>query len=162
MKITIGSTTFDATRCSRRRDNTKGFYLDIAVPVENISKDALYDLLDGNTETIYTVEDDGTENEYNGFNSIQNFSVANGSILVAQYCTSELEAQLNLAKNRIAAQEKAIEAKTMQIASLEEMSMEQLSAIDSILTEVVPTIIELSVTQAVEAVLATQEETADE
>jgi len=161
-RITIGSTTFDATKCERFRDNTKGFYLDIAVPVENISKDALYDLLNGNEETIYVAEEDGTESIYDGFNSIQNFSVSKGCILVAQYCTSELEAQLSLAKSKIAAQDKAIEDKSVQIASLEEMSMAQLSTIDSILTEVVPTIIELSVTQAIEAVLTTQEETAGE
>lgn len=160
--ITISSTTFEATKCERFRDNAKGFYLDIAVPVENISKDALYDLLNDNKETIYVVEEDGTESFYDGFNSIQNFSVSKGCILVAQYCTSELEAQLSLAKSKIAEQDKVIEEKAVQIASLEEMSMAQLSAIDSILTEVVPTIIELSVTEAVEAVLATQGQTTDE
>lgn len=107
-KITIGSTTFDATKCERFRDNTKGFYLDIVVPVENISKDALYDLLDGNKETIYVAEEDGTESIYDGFNSIQNFSVSKGCILVAQYCTSELEAQLSIAKSKIAEQERTI------------------------------------------------------
>ena len=107
-KITIGSTTFDATKCERFRDNTKGFYLDIAVPVENISKDALYDLLDDNKETIHVVEEDGSESIYDGFNSIQNFCVSKGCILVAQYCTSELEAQLSIAKSKIAEQERTV------------------------------------------------------
>ena len=153
--IIIGSTTFEATHCERFRDNTKGFYLDISVPVKNISKDELYDLLDGNQETIHVVEEDGTESIYDGFNSVQNFSVSKGCILVAQYCTSELEAQLSLAKSKIAEQEKIIATQSMQVTSLEEMSMAQLSAIDSILTEVVPTVIELAVAQAVEAVTQT-------
>jgi len=108
MKITIGSTTFDVTRCTRRRDNTKGFYLDIAVPVENISKDSLYDLLDGNTEDIIVTEDDGSESTYKGFNKLMDFSVSKGSIYVAQYCTCEMEAQLSIAQNKIAEQNKTI------------------------------------------------------
>ena len=108
MKITIGSTTFDATSCTRRRDNAKGYYLDMTIPTENISKDTLYDLLDGNTESIIATEGDGTESTYDGFNAIGNFSVSKGLILVSQYCTSELEAQLSLAKNKIAEQDKTI------------------------------------------------------
>lgn len=118
--ITIGSTTFEAKQCERFRDNTKGFYLDIAVPVENISKDALYDLLDANKETIYVTEEDGTESIYDGFNSIQNFSVSKGYILVAQYCTSELEAQLSLAKSKIAEQDRIIAEQGNTIAGQNE------------------------------------------
>lgn len=132
MKLTIGSTTFDATRCSRRRDNTKGFYLDIEVPVESISKDALYDLLDNNKETIYALEDDGTESMYDGFNSIQNFSVSKGAIFVAQYCTSELEAQLSLANSKIAEQDRTIAGQGEIIAG----QNEEIIMLNDILLEV--------------------------
>ena len=116
----------------------------------------LYALLDGNTEPIVVVAD-GVENTYIGFKETGSFALEGGAYHVAQICTSEYEAQLSLAQTKIAEQDAVIEAQNNHVASLEEMSVAQLSAIDSILTEVVPTIIELAVMQAIEAVTPTED-----
>jgi hypothetical protein len=185
--LTIGSTTFEITSCARRRDTQKGFYLSLEIPKASIGMDDLYALLDGNTEPIVIIEEDGTENTYIGFKEIGSFACENGVYKVAQVCTSEIEAQLSLAQNKVneqngliasmqnelvikaeeiaqlsaivAKQAEAITEQTVQVTSLEEMSMAQISAIDTILTEVVPSIIELAVAQAVEAVVTPNDTT---
>ena len=152
MNLTIGSTTIEITSCTRKRDTQRGFFLDLVIPKESMGMDELYALFNGNTEPIVVVDADGTENTYLGFKETGSFALEGGSYHVAQICTSEYEAQLSLAQAKIAEQDAVIEQQNIHVASLEEMSVAQLSAIDSILTEVVPTIIELAVTQAIEAV----------
>lgn len=191
MNLTIGTTTIEITSCTRKRDLQKGFYLDLVIPKESIGMDALYALLDGNEEAIVITEEE-VENTYIGFKEIGSFALENGAYKVAQVCTSEIEAQLSLAQNKVAeqsaviaslqnvvetkaeevaklsanvlaqaeqitAQAEQITAQTEQVATLEEMSVAQLSALDTILTEVVPSIIELAVAQAVEAVTTTND-----
>ncbi len=154
--MTIGSTTIEITSCTRKRDTQRGFFIDLVIPKENIGMNELYDLLDSNTDSIVVVDEEGVENTYIGFKEIGSFAIEGGSYKVAQICTSEYEAQLSLAQSKIAEQDAIIEAQNAHVASLEEMSVAQLSTIDSILTEVVPTIIELAVTQAIEAVKPTE------
>lgn len=155
--LTIGSVTIEIKHCTRRRDTVKGFFLDLEIPKESIGMNELYTLLDNNAEPIVVVDEDGTENTYLGFKEIGSFALEGGAYHVAQVCTSEYEAQLSLAQTKIAEQDAVIEAQNNHVASLEEMSVAQLSAIDSILTEVVPTIIELAVMQAIEAVTPTED-----
>ena len=152
MNLTIGSTTIEITSCTRKRDTQRGFFLDLVIPKESMGMDELYALFNGNTAPIVVVDADGIENTYLGFKETGSFALEGGFYHVAQICTSEYEAQLSLARAKIAEQDAVIEQQNIQVASLEEMSVAQLSAIDSILTEVVPTIIELAVTQAIEAV----------
>ena len=152
MNLTIGTTTIEITSCTRMRDTQKGFFLDLVIPKESIGMEALYALLSGNTEAIVVVEDDGTENTYLGFKETGSFALEGDAYHVAQVCTSEIEAQLSLTQSKIAEQKTIIDAQFAQITGLEEMSVAQLSAIDTILTEVVPSIIELAVAEAVEAV----------
>ena len=155
MILRIGTTEIEITSCERMRDLQKGFFLDIQIPKENISSDDLEALLDGCTEPIIVTEDDGSETEYMGFNECASIMTKNGVRSVAQYSTSEAMAQLSLARKKIANQDAIIAAQTERATSLEEMSMAQLSAIDSILTEVVPAVIDLAVSQAIEAVTQT-------
>jgi hypothetical protein len=183
--LTIGSTTLEITSYARRRDVQKGFYLELTIPKESIGMDNLYALLNNNAEPIVITEADGVENTYIGFKEIGSFALENGAYKVAQVCTSEIEAQLSLAQNKVneqnaviaslqnvvetkaeevavlsanvLAQAEQITAQTEQVATLEEMSVAQLSALDTILTEVVPSIIELAVAQAVEAVTTTND-----
>ena len=154
--LTIGNTTLEITSCTRKRDTQRGFFLDLVIPKESMGMNELYALLDGNTEPIVVVAD-GVENTYIGFKETGSFALEGGAYHVAQICTSEYEAQLSLAQTKIAEQDAVIEAQNNHVASLEEMSVAQLSAIDSILTEVVPTIIELAVMQAIEAVTPTED-----
>lgn len=182
MIIKIGSTTFEATKCERIRHLTKGFYLDMSIPVENIGMDALRALLDGNKEDIVVTESDGTESIYTGFNAIGDFSFAKNAIHVSQFCESELQAQLSIAQNKVAAQAKTIAemdgtikvltAETLaqaevvvaqgetiatqneQVAALMEASASQLEAIDTLMTEVIPAVAQDAANIAVEQALA--------
>jgi hypothetical protein len=108
MNLQIGSTTFEITTCTRKRDLQKGFYLDLVIPKASIGMDDLYALLDGNTEPIVITGTDGVENVYMGFKEIGGFSLENGSYKVAQICSSEIEAQLSLAQNKVAEQNNVI------------------------------------------------------
>lgn len=155
MKLRVGSTEIAITSCSRRRDVQRGFYLDLQIPKENITFDELDALLNGCEESIIITEEDGTETTYNGFKLLNSVMLKDGVYHVEQCCVSEIEAQLSLAQKKIAEQNAVIAEKAEQVTSLEEMSMAQLSAIDSILTEVVPAVIDLAVAQAIEAVTQT-------
>ena len=108
MNLTIGSTIVEITSCTRMRDTKRGFYLEIKIPKDNISMDALSALLDGNEQPI-TVTDGENVSVYNGFKMRSNLSLENGVYTVYQACTSEIEAQLSVAQNRVAEQEKALE-----------------------------------------------------
>ena len=184
--LTIGNTTFEIIDCEQCRDNKKGFYLRLLVSVESIGMDTFYALLNGNKEDIIYTKEDGIINTYVGFGLIGKFSCEDGVIEAAQYAFSEAEAQLSVAQNKITEQNKSIvdmqgiiidlnnalntyaniiaeqaskiAEQTEQMASLTEMSAAQLVAIDGILTNVVPTIIDLAVTEALEAVKETSEE----
>ena len=110
MNLTIGSTTIEITSCTKRRDVKRGFYLDLYVPQASIGMDELFNLLDGNTEPIVITEADGTESVYVGFKQLGAMSLEAGVYNVAQVCTSEYEAQLSLAQNKLADQNKVIES----------------------------------------------------
>ncbi len=110
MNLTIGTKTIEITSCTRKRDTQKGFFLEMVIPKENIGMDELYALLDDNAESIVVTEADGTVNTYNGFKEIGSFSCEKGVYRVAQVCTSEIEAQLSLAQNKVAEQGRVIEA----------------------------------------------------
>lgn len=118
--ITIGNKTFEALSCERMRHLTRGFYLAMEIPAESIGMDELYALLNGNKETIIVRESDGTENEYNGFNAVGDFSCSKGIIHVSQFCESELQAQLSLAQSKIKAQDAKIAERDAKIAEQDE------------------------------------------
>lgn len=115
MNLRIGSTTIAITSCTRMRDIKRGFYLDIKIPKDSISMDELSALLDGNTETIYVINGEN-ESAYNGFKMLSTLSLENGVYQVCQACTSEIEAQLSIAQNKVAEQAKELEA-TKQVVN---------------------------------------------
>lgn len=115
MNITIGNTTIAITSCTRMRDLKRGFYLDIKIPKDSISMDELSALLDGNTETIYVIDGEN-ESAYNGFKMLSTLSLEDGVYQVCQACTSEIEAQLSIAQNKVAEQAKELEA-TKQVVN---------------------------------------------
>lgn len=182
MILTIGSTSFEITSCTRKRDTQRGFYLELVIPKDNIGMDELYALLDGNEENIVV-----DENVYIGFKQVGSFALENGSYKVAQICTSEYEAQLSLAQNKIKEQDttistmqttidtqtaeilaqaevivlqgETIATQNEQVAALMEASTSQLDAIDSIMTEVLPLVAQEAASMAVEQALAAIAET---
>ena len=193
MNLQIGNTTIEITSCTRKRDLQKGFYLDLVIPKESIGMDDLYALLDGNEEAI-VITDGEVENTYRGFKEVGSFACENGSYTVAQICTSEIEAQLSLAQNKVAeqntviasmqdtitaqntalenhakviteqqatieAQTETIATQTEQVALLEETSFIQMATLESLLLEVIPTVITETVTIAVEEALASNSTT---
>lgn len=111
--LTIGSTTFEITSCTRMRDLKRGFFLDIKIPQASISMDELCALLKDNEQTI-TVTDGENVSAYNGFKLLSNFSLEDGVYHVCQACTSEIEAQLSVAQNKVAEQAAALAA-TQQV-----------------------------------------------
>lgn len=113
--LTIGSTSFEITSCTRMRDLKRGFFLEIKIPQESISMDELCALLKDNEQTI-TVTDGENVSAYNGFKLLSNFSLEDGVYHVCQACTSEIEAQLSVAQNKVAEQAKALEA-TQQVVN---------------------------------------------
>lgn len=115
MNLRIGNTTVAITSCTRMRDLKRGFYLDIKIPKDSISMDELSALLDGNTETIYVIDGEN-ESAYNGFKMLSTLSLENGVYQVCQACTSEIEAQLSVAQNKVAEQAKELEA-TKQVVN---------------------------------------------
>ena len=112
MNLTIGSTTIEITSCTKRRDVKRGFYLDLYIPQASIGMDELFNLLNNNEETIVITEADGTESVYMGFKELGAIALEAGVYNVAQVCTSEYEAQLSLAQNKITEQNAVIN--TMQ------------------------------------------------
>ena len=116
MNLRINDTTIEITSCTRMRDVKRGFYLDIKIPKSSIGMDALSDLLDNNESTIYIIDANGNESAYNGFKTLGNLSLENGVYQVCQVCTSEIEAQLSIAQNKIAEQATALEAANRTIA----------------------------------------------
>ena len=159
MNLSIGNKTLAITGCTRRRDTRRGFFLDIEIPKENIGMDELYALFDGCTENIVVIDDEGTENVYTGFKTIGSFSLENGVYKVAQVCTSEYEAQLSIAQNRIAEQTNVIAAQAEMIGLLEEATVEQIATIDSLLLDVIPVVIADAVTAAVQDALGSNSDT---
>lgn len=129
MNLRIGNTTIEITSCVRMRDVKRGFYLDIKIPKDNSSMDALIDLLDGNEETIYVTDAAGNESAYNGFKMLSNLSLENGVYQVCQVCTSEIEAQLSIAQNKIAEQATALEVANRTIAEQAQAISDQNTAI---------------------------------
>lgn len=127
--LTIGATSFAITNCTRHRDTVRGFYLNIEIPKENIGMDELYNLLDGTEEPIVVTEADGTVNTYRGFKTLGGFACENGVYKIAQVCTSEYEAQLSLAQNKIEEQNKALEATNQVIGQQNEVINAQAEAI---------------------------------
>ena len=108
--LTIGSTSIEITSCTKKRDIKRGFYLDLYIPQTSIGMDELFALLNNNEENIVITEADGTESTYIGFKQLGAFSCEAGVYNVAQVCTSEYEAQLSLAQNKMAEQNKVIES----------------------------------------------------
>lgn len=182
MNLTIGNTTIAINSCTRMRDTKRGFYLDIKIPKDSISMDELSTLLDGNTETIFVIDDAENESAYNGFKMLSNLSLENGVYTVCQACTSEIEAQLSIAQNKVTEQAKALEdtnrvvaqqietivqqgntidrqseiitAQAEQVMMLEETAVVQMSTIDSLLLDIIPAVIADAVTTAVADALA--------
>ena len=108
MNLTIGSKTIEIVSCEQRRDNKKGFFLDIVAPVANVSMDELRSLLKDNKEDIVVAKEDGTVNTYTGFGLLGVLSCEENMIHVAQYANSEIEAQLSVAQNKIVEQDAVI------------------------------------------------------
>ncbi len=147
MNMTIGNTSIEIVSCVRMRDTKRGFYLDITIPKESIGMEDLYNLLDSCTENIVVTDEEGNVSEYVGFKTLGSFACENGEYKVAQICTSEYEAQLSLAQTKIAEQAE-------YIGMLEETSMMQTATLESLLLEVIPTVITETVTEAVAEALA--------
>ena len=147
MNMTIGNTSIEITSCERMRDLQKGFFLEIKVPKENISSDDLEALLDGCTETIIVIEENGTETEYKGFNDCASIMTKDGFRYAAQYCSSEAMAQLSLAQSKINIQDSRIRAQ-------EEADMMQTMTIESLMLEVLPELMAATVEEAVARALA--------
>lgn len=147
--LTIGSTTLEITSCTRKRDTQRGFFLELTIPHASMGMDDLYALLSGNTEDIVVTDEDGTTNVYRGFKETGSFALEGGFYKIAQVCTSEYEAQLSLAQTRITEQNAVIENQNANILGLEEMDVMQMTTIDSLLLEVIPTVIADAVTVAV-------------
>lgn len=103
MNLTIGTKTIEITSCTRKRDTQRGFFLDIAIPKDNISFEELSALLDGCSEPIVV---DTTE--YNGFSLMNSVMLKDGVYHVEQCCVSEIEAQLSLAQKKISDQDALI------------------------------------------------------
>lgn len=110
MKLTVGSTSIAITSCEQLRNHKKGFFLEIVIPKESIGMDALLALLDGCEEAIVVTRDDGTECTYEGFKEVGTFSLDTESneYRVWQVATSELEAQVEVWKNKVSEQNQVI------------------------------------------------------
>lgn len=192
MKLTIGSTVFEGANCERMRHNKEGFYLSITIPKEstNLNGDEVRALFNGTTETIIVIKEDGTENNYSGYNKSLHFETEDNEYTFWQVCRSELEAQLGLAKDEIKAltkknaeheqsinnqntviggcvdtinqhtdainqQNEVINAQSKFADSLAEADMMQTATLESLLLEVIPTVVSDAVTVAVAEALAT-------
>lgn len=110
--LTIGSKSFKINSYTKKRDAKRGFYLDLYIPQESIGMDELFNLLNNNEENIIITTGEGTENIFMGFKELGAISCEGGVYNVAQVCTSEYEAQLSLAQNKINEQDNVIS--TMQ------------------------------------------------
>ena len=148
MNLTIGNTTIEITSCTKRRDVKRGFFLDLYIPQTSIGMDELFNLLNNNEENIVITDDDGKVSTYIGFRQLGALACEDGVYNVAQVCTSEYEAQLSLAQNKIAEQDAIIEQQTATMVVLEETSAMQMSTIESLLLEVIPTVIADTVAEA--------------
>jgi hypothetical protein len=190
MKLTIGSTSFDITNCEKQRDLKIGFYLAIKVPRTSISGDELHDLLDGNKEVITLTKDDGTEESYEGFNSVELFDIKATEYFIKQACVSEAMAQISLLKSRATATEKLSATLEQSISkqndviggcivtinqhtdtinqqgelasSLMEANVLQTATLESLLLEVIPAVVSDAVTVAVAEALTNTKETTGE
>lgn len=174
--LTIGSKSFPITSYTKKRDVKRGFYLDLYIPQTSIGMDELFNLLNNNEENIVITEADGTENIFMGFRELAAISCEGGVYNVAQVCTSEYEAQLSLAQNKINEQDNVISTmqgvidaqdnelkahanvitqqdvvikqQTEQVAVLEETSIMQMETLESLLLEVIPAVIADTVAEA--------------
>ena len=106
--LTIGSKSFKINSYAKKRDVKRGFYLDLYIPQESIGMDEPFNLLNNNEEVIVITTSDGTENRFAGFKELGAISCEGGIYNVAQVCTSEYEAQLSLAQNKINEQDGVI------------------------------------------------------
>lgn len=148
MNLTIGNTNIEILSCTKKRDVKRGFFLDLFIPQASIGMDELFALLNNNEENIVITDDEGKVSTYVGFRQLGALSCEDGIYNVAQVCTSEYEAQLSLAQNKIAEQDAIIEAQTEQVAVLEETSAMQMSTLESLLLEVIPAVIADTVAEA--------------
>lgn len=154
MRLTIGSTSFEiTTKPERERDLKIGFYLLIKVPRASIGAEELRDLLDGNTEVITVTKDDGTEEQYEGFNKVEMFNIEATEYVIKQACMSEAMAQISILKDRANKAESKNTELTADMGMLAETAMLQTATIESLLLDVIPTVVADAVTVAMEELL---------
>lgn len=162
--LTIGSTNLELVSFSKKWDKGRGVYAQIVIPTTAISYTDLKALFVDNQHDLIVTEEDGSTTSYSGYAELDEIREKADEFTVVQYCTETAMHLLNEARKQIDEQNtvidrqnKVIDEQASQVTGLEEMSVAQLSAIDTILTEVVPSIIELAVAQAVEAVTTTND-----
>lgn len=186
--LTIGNTTLALEDFAKKWDKIAGVYAVITIPTSAISRDELNALFKGNQHDLIVTDEDGTITTYSGYSEWNETKENADFYTVIQYCSetalhllNEARKQINTLEHEkaelqttvkaqgtelqnhakiIVLQNEQLTEQTAQVESLTEMSTAQLLAIDGILTNVVPSIIEMAVTQAIEAV--TSQETTEE
>ncbi len=149
MKLTIGEKTIGIVSAQPNRDIKFGVYLAIKIPKDNITAAEIETLFSGNTETIVITNDDETEVSYSGYTELGRYNCEDGYYNISQICVSEMQHQINMLNTKYVAQEQDISAQAAQVTALEETSALHMSAIDSLLLDVIPTVVTEAVTTAV-------------
>ena len=156
--LTIGNTALELNSFRKIRDKVVGVYAQIEIPTTAISHDDLKALFTDNQNDLIVTEDESTTT-YSGYAQLDEIREKGGVYTVIQICTSEAMHLLNEARKQIEEQKETITAQTEQVALLEETSAMQMSTMDSLLLDVIPTVIEDAVKTAVAEALASNSTT---
>ena len=135
MKILIGQTELEVNNCYSYRYQNGKVVLKIEVDQETIGHDELKALLKNNTEDIVRLADDGTVAEtYSGFY----FTVS----ILDKDNIYECEVEcVSVAERKIADQNRIIAEQNATIEELQEKLGVNDSAVDFIMTELIPSIV---------------------
>mgnify|MGYP003311891854 CR=1 FL=1 len=187
--LTIGETTLELNSFRKIRDKVVGVYADIKIPTTAISYEELKALFTDNQHDLIVTEDEATTT-YSGYAQLDEIREKGGEYTVIQICTSEAIHLLNEARKQIeeqqgtiaemggviTAQDNELKAhaqiiteqnviigqQTELVGALEENAVLQTATLESLLLEVIPTVITETVTIAVAEALASNSTTEEE
>lgn len=183
--LTIGNTTLELVSFNKRWDKASGVYAQIVIPATAISYDDLKALFTDNQHDLIVTDDETTET-FSGYAMLDEIRERGGEYTVIQYCTSNPMHLLNETRKQIeeqqgtiaemggviTAQDNELKAhakviteqnviigqQTELVGALEENAVLQTATLESLLLEVIPTVITETVTIAVAEALASNSE----
>lgn len=162
MKLSIGNTELTVKNCYALRYQNGKLVLKIEVGQEAIGHDDLKALLKNNTGDIILTKDDESTETFSGFGYTVQILDRDDVYECELECTSESTYQIGRLKMKneelekavtahgktITEQAKVISEQTEQVESLEESSAIQGSTIETILLEVIPSVVEAAIVEA--------------